>query len=105
MSLIQVEGRTVEYLLEGRGAEVVVLCSPNFWPLDAWRLSGIPELRDRYRVLAFNNRGYGQSEATPTDYTVYSLADDTLALMTALDVPQAHLLGFAYGAQVALKAA
>ncbi len=105
MSVIRVDGRAVEYLLEGSGAEVVVLCSPNFWPLDAWRLSGIPELRDSYRVLAFNNRGYGRSEATPTEYTVYSLADDTLALMDALRIERAHLVGFAYGAQVALKAA
>jgi pimeloyl-ACP methyl ester carboxylesterase len=105
MSLIQVEGRTVEYVLEGNGTDVVVLCSPNFWPLDAWRLSGLPELRDAYRVLAFNNRGYGASEPTPTAYTVYSLADDTLALMAALGIARAHLVGFAYGAQVALKAA
>ncbi len=105
MSLIQVDGRAVEYLLVGSGAEVVVLCSPNFWPLDAWKLSGIPELRDAYRVLAFNHRGYGQSAPTPTEYTVYSLADDTLALMSALGIERAHLVGFAYGAQVAVKAA
>ena len=47
MALIEVDGRTVEYLTEGQG-EAVVLCSPDWWPLDAWRLSGIPELRDRY---------------------------------------------------------
>jgi 3-oxoadipate enol-lactonase len=105
MSLIQVEGRAVEYVLEGTGAETVVLCSPNFWPLDTWQLSGLPELRAAYRVLAFNNRGYGASEGTPTAYTVYSLADDTLALMAALGIERAHLVGFAYGAQVALKAA
>jgi 3-oxoadipate enol-lactonase len=82
-----------------------VLCSPNFWPLDTWRLSGLPELRDGYSVLAFNHRGYGASEGTPTAYTVDSLADDTLALMAALGIARAHLVGFAYGAQVALRAA
>jgi 3-oxoadipate enol-lactonase len=105
MSTIQVEGRTVEYVLEGSGAESVVLCSPNFWPLDTWRLSGLPELRDGYSVLAFNHRGYGASEGTPTAYTVDSLADDTLALMAALGIARAHLVGFAYGAPVALRAA
>ncbi len=105
MAVIQVDGRAVEYVLEGDGREVVVLCSPNFWPLDTWKLSGLPELRDRYRVIAFNNRGYGLSEGTPTEYTVYSLAEDTVRLMDALDVPRAHLVGFAYGAQVAVKIA
>ncbi len=105
MTVIQVNGRAVEYMQEGDGHEVVVLCSPNFWPLDTWKLSGLPELRDAYRVIAFNNRGYGLSEGTPTEYTVYSLAEDTVRLMDALDVPRAHLVGFAYGAQVAVKVA
>ena len=104
MAIIKIDRRAVEYQLDGQG-DVVVLCSPNFWPLDTWQLSGLPELRDAYRVLAFNNRGYGASEATSTAYTVYSLAADTLALMAALGIARAHLVGFAYGAQVALKAA
>lgn len=104
MAFIQVDGRTVEYLREGAG-ETVLLVSPNFWPLDAWRLSGFPELRGAYDVVTYNNRGYGQSAATPTAYTVYSLADDALALLEALGVAQAHVIGFAYGAQVAVKMA
>jgi pimeloyl-ACP methyl ester carboxylesterase len=103
MAVIQVDGRAVEYVQEGHGREVVVLCSPNFWPLDTWKLSGLPELRDSYRVIAFNSRGYGQSAGTPTEYTIYTLAEDTIRLMDALDVPRAHLVGFAYGAQVAVK--
>jgi pimeloyl-ACP methyl ester carboxylesterase len=105
VAVIEVDGRAVEYVSEGDGREVVVLCSPNFWPLDTWKLSGLPELRDRYRVIAFNNRGYGQSAGTPTEYTVYSLAEDSVRLMDALDVSRAHLVGFAYGAQVAVKIA
>ncbi len=105
MAVISVDGRAVEYVQEGQGDEAVVLCSPNFWPLDTWELSGIPELRDSYRVVAFNNRGYGRSEATPTEYTLVSIAHDTLALMEALDIARAHLVGFAYGSQVALRVA
>jgi 3-oxoadipate enol-lactonase len=104
MALIQVDGRTVEYLREGQG-EPVVLCSPDWWPLDAWKLSGIPELRDRYQVVAFNQRGVGASTATPDDYTVPLFAQDTLALLDALQLGRAHLLGFAIGATIALDAA
>jgi 3-oxoadipate enol-lactonase len=103
MAIVQVDGRAVEYELDGQG-DVVVLCSPNFWPLDAWKLSGIPELSDRYQVLTFNYRGYGGSESTPTEYTVYSMADDTLSLLATLGIPRAHWIGFAYGAQVCMKA-
>jgi pimeloyl-ACP methyl ester carboxylesterase len=104
MALIQVDGRPVEYVVAGEG-EPIVLCSPDWWPLDAWRLSGIPELSDRYQVVAFNQRGIGQSAGTPTDYDVGLFAQDTLGLMDALGLPRAHLLGFAIGAVIALEAA
>jgi pimeloyl-ACP methyl ester carboxylesterase len=104
MALIQVDGRTVEYELAGEG-EPVLLCSPDWWPLDAWKLSGIPELSDRYRVVAFNQRGIGQSAGTPDDYDVRLFARDTLALIDALQISSAHLLGFAIGAVIALEAA
>ncbi len=104
MALIQVDGRTVEYVVAGEG-EPILLCSPDWWPLDAWTLSGIPQLADRYRVVAFNQRGIGQSTGTPDDYDVPLFARDTLALMDALRIPSAHLLGFAIGAVIALEAA
>ncbi|HEY7060661.1 MAG TPA: alpha/beta hydrolase [Chloroflexota bacterium] len=104
MTLVQVDGRTVEYLSAGQG-EPILLCSPDWWPLAAWTLSGIPELSDRYQVVAFNQRGIGQSSGTPDDYTVPLFARDTLALMDALGLPSAHLLGFAIGAVIAMDAA
>ena len=104
MALVQIDGRAVEYLVAGAG-EAVLLCGPDWWPLDAWTLSGIPQLSDRYQVVAFNQRGIGQSAGTPDDYDVHLFARDTLALMDALDIPSAHLLGFAIGAVIALVAA
>ena len=104
MALTQVDGRAVEYVVAGEG-EPVLLCSPDWWPLDAWTLSGIPELSDRHRVVAFNQRGIGQSAGTPGDYDVRLFARDTLGLMDALRIPSAHLLGFAIGAVIALEAA
>jgi pimeloyl-ACP methyl ester carboxylesterase len=104
MTLVQVEGRTVEYLSVGEG-EPILLCSPDWWPLDAWSLSGIPELSDRYQVVAFNQRGIGQSAGTADDYDVRLFARDTLGLMDALGLEGAHLLGFAIGAVIAMEAA
>ena len=104
MTLIQVDGRTVEYLSAGEG-EPILLCSPDWWPLDAWTLSGIPELADRYQVIAFNQRGIGHSAGTPDDYDVRLFARDALGLMDALRLERAHLLGFAIGAVIAMEAA
>jgi 3-oxoadipate enol-lactonase len=104
MALVDVGGQAVEYVREGRG-EAVVLCSPSWWPLDGWQLSGIPQLADRYDVVAFNFRGIGRSAATPADYTVPSLAEDTLGLLDALGIARAHLVGFAIGGAIAIQAA
>ena len=56
-------------------------------------------------MVAFNFRGIGRSAATPPDYTVPSLAADTLGLLDALGIARAHLVGFAIGGAIALKAA
>jgi pimeloyl-ACP methyl ester carboxylesterase len=103
--LVTVAGsRQVECLSVGTG-EPVVLSSPSWWPLDAWLLAGVPELVDSYTVIAFNHQGIGQSEATAGPYTVGSLASDLLAVMDALEVQRAHVIGFAIGAVIAMQAA
>ena len=105
MPLIDVGNRQVDYALEGSGERVVVLSSPTWWPLDAWYLSGMPELKAGYRVLAFNHRGIGKSEGTPDAYTVDILASDLLDLMSVLGIDRAPIVGFAIGSAVALHAA
>lgn len=102
--MIQLDGRAVEYEVHG-GGEAVVLCQPTWWPLDPWRLSGVPQLSSGHRLLLFNHRGIGGSLGTETDYTIDSMAQDTLALMSALGINGAHLVTFANGSIVALRVA
>ena len=94
----------MEYELHGNG-EALVLCQPTWWPLDPWRLSGLPELGGSYHVLLFNQRGIGASQATDTDYSIGSMAEDTLALMDALQIARAHFVAFANGSMVTLRVA
>lgn len=67
----------------------------------------IDALSHEYRVYAPTMRGYGQSEPKPrrfpTDF-YHQDADDVLAFMEALDLPQAHLIGYSDGGEVALLA-
>ena len=104
MALMHLAGRAVEYEVHGTG-DPVVLCQPTWWPLDPWRLSGLPELSQAYRTVVFNQRGIGASRGTDTDYSVESMAKDTLALMDALGIERAHLVTFANGSMVALRVA
>jgi pimeloyl-ACP methyl ester carboxylesterase len=65
----------------------------------------VPRLADRYRVIAFDNRGLGGSERGTGPITVASMAEDTAALLEALDVPKAHIVGWSLGSAVAQELA
>lgn len=50
-------------------------------------------LAPRYRVLRYDLRGHGQSDAPIGAYSMIRLADDVAGLMDALAVPEAHFAG------------
>lgn len=58
-----------------------------------------------FRAVALDMRGAGRSEVPASPYSLADLASDVLALMDALDVPDAFLVGLAVGGLVALEAA
>lgn len=58
-------------------------------------------LADRYRVIAPDLRGFGESEGTGSGYDKATLAADMLALLDRLGVGRVHLVGHDFGGQVA----
>jgi pimeloyl-ACP methyl ester carboxylesterase len=60
----------------------------------------IPRLAEQYRVIAFDNRGLGGSERGKGTISVASMAEDVSALLHALDVPRAHVMGWSLGSAV-----
>jgi pimeloyl-ACP methyl ester carboxylesterase len=60
---------------------------------------------ERHRVIAFDSRGLGQSERGDGRITVASLAADAAALLDALDIERAHVLGWSLGSAVAQELA
>ena len=54
----------------------------------------------RYRVLTYDHRGVGRSPAAPLHSSVSEMADDTLALMDALRIESAHLVGHSTGGAI-----
>jgi aminoacrylate hydrolase len=66
----------------------------------------IPALAEHFRVIPYDHRGTGRSDRTlPNVVTVDDFADDILALMDALDIPNAHLVGHAAGGVAGLALA
>ncbi|MCB1462316.1 MAG: alpha/beta fold hydrolase [Nitratireductor sp.] len=56
-----------------------------------------------YRVVAFDNRGHGESTKfhDPADYPLSKLAGDAIALLDHLGVERVHLAGYSMGARIA----
>lgn len=66
----------------------------------------LPTLAEHYRVLVYDHRGTGRSDrALPDVVTVEHFADDILALMDALGIAQAHVVGHAAGGLAGLALA
>ena len=50
-------------------------------------------LTERYRVLRYDSRGHGRSDAPDGPYTIDLLADDALGLLDALHIERVHFWG------------
>jgi len=62
-------------------------------------------LAERYRVLLFDNRGVGESDAPPGPYSARQLAEDAVAVLAAAGVERAHVIGTSLGGMAAQELA
>ena len=67
--------------------------------LDAWA-NQIPAFAGKFRTIALDHRGTGQSEAPPGGYSILQFADDAIGLLDRLGVERAHVLGYSMGGRV-----
>ena len=61
--------------------------------------------QDEFQVVIFDNRGTGKSDTPPGPYTVAEMADDTFALLDALDIDACHVSGSSLGGAIGLQMA
>lgn len=91
------------YVEAGRGEPVLLIMGFGGDHL-AWGMQ-VPVLAERHRVIAFDNRGAGQSDAPDHPYTTRTMADDAAGLLAALGVEQAHVIGLSMGGMIAQELA
>lgn len=65
----------------------------------------LPALAESRRVITFDNRGTGGSDAPRGPYTMQQLADDALAVLDAAEVDRADVYGVSMGGMIALEMA
>jgi haloacetate dehalogenase len=98
---ILANGIRQHFLEAGTGAPVVLL---HGFPETgfAWRFQ-IPELARRYRVIAPDLRGYGETDKPACGYDKRNMAKDVRELMAALGIEKIALVGHDRGARVATR--
>lgn len=100
MSSLTVDGLRIAYELVGAGDPIVLVAGTGY-PGATWYPALVDRLATRHRVLTFDHRGTGATPSTPERYSTRGFAADALALLDALDLPPAHVVGHSMGGRVA----
>ena len=100
MPTVEVNGIRIYYEAHGKGEPLVIIAGLS---IDLTALEGVvSQLSERYRVIAFDNRGTGRSDKPDIPYSVEMMADDTAGLLDALKVARAHIMGISLGGRIAI---
>jgi 3-oxoadipate enol-lactonase len=97
---IRVNDIDVHYTLEGpAGAPVVTLSHSLATDLSMWDPQAAALAR-RYRVLRYDTRGHGGTDAPAGAYSLDQLAGDARGLLAALGIGRTHWVGLSMGGMI-----
>jgi pimeloyl-ACP methyl ester carboxylesterase len=104
MPSARVNGIEIAYETYGDGVPLVLahgyMAAKEMWDAQ------IGPFMERYRVVVYDVRGHGASEAPPVDdagYTIETLVEDQRALMAHLGIEQAFVGGLSLGGMIAVR--
>ncbi len=104
MSTVKINGFECRYEVSGNleAKNTVIFVNGIANSLETW--NQVKEhLKDNYKTITYDLRGQWFSEVTSEKpYSFREMADDLDALMEALDVENAHLVGTSLGGEIAL---
>jgi 3-oxoadipate enol-lactonase len=98
MAYATINGVKLHYRADGSNLDAPWLVLSNSLGSDVgmW----VPQMQkfaERFRVLRYDTRGHGRSEAPQGPYTIEQLTGDVIGLMDHLDIERAHFLGLSMG--------
>lgn len=100
MPFVNINNTRLFYRLEGKeGLPVLVLshslgCDHGMWSPQ------MPDFLERFRVLRYDTRGHGASDAPAGDYSIDQLGSDVLGLVDALKIDHFAFCGLSMGGAV-----
>ena len=102
MPMIQSNGAKLNAQIEGpERAPVLMLCNSLGTDLHMWD-DQAPALTRHFRLLRYDRRGHGKSEAPKGPYNMEMLGRDALAVMDGMGVQKVNWCGLSMGGMVGM---
>ncbi|OCA87957.1 alpha/beta hydrolase [Bacillus sp. FJAT-27225] len=103
MTKVNANGIEFYYELHGEGPPLVLLEGLGY---ASWMWARqVEELSKQFQVVIFDNRGVGYTDKPDMEYSIQLFAEDTAALLKALNIEKAHILGVSMGGFIAQELA
>jgi len=99
MSFVENQGAKIYWDEEGPGEPLLLIMGLSY-PSYMWHRTR-PVLAKRFRTIALDNRGVGQSDVPPGPYSIALMASDAAAVLDAAHVQSAHVFGVSMGGMIA----
>ncbi len=96
-----VNGGELEYELIGTGEPVLMIHGTGI--ADTFALTAKDSALAGYQVIRLHRRGFAGSSRTPVLFSIKDHAADAAALLEALGIEKAHIVGHSFGASVTLQ--
>jgi 3-oxoadipate enol-lactonase len=102
MPFARIRGQAFHYTDSG-GDGPPILFSHGFLMDGDMFAPQVEALKDRYRVLTWDWRGFGQTETDGQHFTVWDQAEDLIALLDHLEIKSAVLGGMSHGGYITMR--
>lgn len=99
MPKVKVGDINIYYEVHGKG-EPLVMIMGHSGNID-WMKRAIPVFSRGYKLILFDNRGAGRTDAPDIPYTTKIMADDLAGLLDFLKIESAHIQGASMGGMIA----
>jgi pimeloyl-ACP methyl ester carboxylesterase len=103
MPQVEVDGLTINYDVHGDGEPLLLI--PYTSADHACYAFQLPAYSERFRCIALDLPGTGESDKPPGPYSTESYAGQVAAFLGAIGVERAHVAGVSLGAAVAMHLA
>ncbi len=95
-------GININYQIDGpEGAPWIIFSNSLMTNLTMWD-DQVADLKGEFRILRYDQRGHGGTDAPAGKYTFDILVNDVIALMDALSIRRANFVGLSMGGMTAL---